>query len=625
MKRRGILRFGTTLAALTGASAISAANAYSAQAAPGDKNPSGTTSYVPIAEKGAASGVATLGVDSKIPLNQVPDLSTRFVPAGEPRPAVGIAFGITFATDPAWGMKADANTTSTDNGPKLQAILDYAAANYAATGAGLTIIAPGGDYGFATTVNLPVGPKIKIEGEDINPVGAAGVRGTRFRRKGSFTGQILRGVGTSGGYDASGRIRIWLKNIEFNGTNKAGTLVELARVSDSMIEHCRFFSNVGVGLRASEWFNSHIGHTYFHQLGNGRSSPAVLLDSPGPMVSGGAGGNTIHIIGCEWEGNTGTDLRITSNDASYSNGQDWTLAVLVTNCKMERNTGDYPLIDLDRVGDFHMSDSFLHLGPGCIAPHLEMKGTAVQPSRPVKISNTSFSGNKWTGTAVGGASGAPYFIDLTTGELLLANVSMNGSPTKAFIHIGPSVPPGSVRLTNVPVSEPSKLLHDERPGSTLNLGSVEVPARYVQQGSTAVAPTLTADQVVYKMLPAVKTDWLGSVTIPSDAATGRPIRIRVLWYTPGTGGNVRLEARAKPGLQGGSTTVSTAAEMQAVLVTAPATASQMVQTTFTFAATANPGQVVPVTLSRNGADATDTLIGFDVRIFQVELRYERAF
>jgi hypothetical protein len=169
------------------------------------------------------------------------------------------------------------------------------------------------------------------------------------------------------------------------------------------------------------------------------------------------------------------------------------------------------------------------------------------------------------------------------------------------------------------------LLHDERPGSTLNLGSVEVPARYVQQGSTAVAPTLTADQVVYKMLPAVKTDWLGSVTIPSDAATGRPIRIRVLWYTPGTGGNVRLEARAKPGLQGGSTTVSTAAEMQAVLVTAPATASQMVQTTFTFAATANPGQVVPVTLSRNGADATDTLIGFDVRIFQVELRYERAF
>lgn len=280
LQRRGILKFETLITALTGASAVSAVGASGASAAPGDKNQ--TTSYVPIAEKGAASGVATLDAGAKIPSAQLPDMSGSYVSAAEPRPAVGLAFGVTLATDPAWGMKADANTTSTDNGPKLQAILDYAAANYAATGAGLTIVAPGGDYGFATTVNLPVGPKIKIEGEDINPVGSTGVRGTRFRRKGSFSGQILRGVGTTGGDDSSGRIRIWLKDIEFNGTSKTGTLVELARVSDSTVEHCRFFANVGVGLRASEWFNSHINFCYFHQLGSGRAAPSVLLDSPGP-------------------------------------------------------------------------------------------------------------------------------------------------------------------------------------------------------------------------------------------------------------------------------------------------------------------------------------------------------
>jgi hypothetical protein len=552
-------------------------------------------------------------------------LNATFVPSAEPRPAVGLAFGVTFGTDAAWGMKPDANTTSTDNGPKLQAILDYAATNYAATGAGLTIILPGGDYGFATTANLPVGAKIKLEGEDINPVSATGVRGTRFRRKGSFTGQIIRGVGTTGGYDASGRVRVWLKNIEFNGTNKTGMLVELARVSDSTIEGCRFFNNVGVGLRASEWFNSHIRFTYFHQLGNGRTSPAVLMDSPGPLVATGAGGNTIHMIGCEWEGNTGTDLRITSNDGTYAAGQDWTLAVLLTNCKLERNSGDYPLIDLDRVGDFHLSDSFLHLGPDCTGTHIEIKGAAVQPSRPIKISNTSISGSKWDGTSVSGAAVVPYFIDITAGELLLSNVSMNGSPSTAFIHAGSAVNVNAVRMSNVIVTDRSKLIFDERSGSTTNLGSVEVPARYVQQGSTVIAPTLSADQVVYKMLQSVRTDWCGNVTVPSDASNGRPIRVRVLWYSPGTSGNVRLEAKAKPGVQGGSTTVATAAETQPVVVAVPATANQLMQTTFTFAATASPGQIVPITLSRNGGDATDTLTGNDIRIYQVELRYERSF
>ncbi|WP_247042175.1 right-handed parallel beta-helix repeat-containing protein [Arthrobacter rhizosphaerae] len=50
--------------------------AQSAAAAPGDKNP--PVSYVPLAEKGAASGVATLDVESKIPPAQLPDLSRTY-------------------------------------------------------------------------------------------------------------------------------------------------------------------------------------------------------------------------------------------------------------------------------------------------------------------------------------------------------------------------------------------------------------------------------------------------------------------------------------------------------------------------------------------------------------------
>lgn len=76
VKRRRLLRFGTLLTAFTGASAISALDANSANAGPGDKNP--PTNYVPITEKGAASGVATLDVGMKVPVSQIPDLSNSY-------------------------------------------------------------------------------------------------------------------------------------------------------------------------------------------------------------------------------------------------------------------------------------------------------------------------------------------------------------------------------------------------------------------------------------------------------------------------------------------------------------------------------------------------------------------
>lgn len=67
IQRRGLFRFGTLITAFTGASAISGLAANSAQAAEGD-------TYVPVAEKGAAFGVATLDLESKIPAGQLPDL-----------------------------------------------------------------------------------------------------------------------------------------------------------------------------------------------------------------------------------------------------------------------------------------------------------------------------------------------------------------------------------------------------------------------------------------------------------------------------------------------------------------------------------------------------------------------
>ncbi len=65
VRRRRFLTSGTLIAAFTGVSTVSGIATNKAYAAPGDKTP--PAAYVPLAEKGVASGVATLGADAKVP------------------------------------------------------------------------------------------------------------------------------------------------------------------------------------------------------------------------------------------------------------------------------------------------------------------------------------------------------------------------------------------------------------------------------------------------------------------------------------------------------------------------------------------------------------------------------
>ncbi|WPU08580.1 glycosyl hydrolase family 28-related protein [Pseudarthrobacter oxydans] len=76
LKRRILLRIGTLMTAISGAAAISTMGSGIGNAAPGDKTQ--PMNYVPIAEKGAAMGVATLDIASKLPISQIPDLSSAY-------------------------------------------------------------------------------------------------------------------------------------------------------------------------------------------------------------------------------------------------------------------------------------------------------------------------------------------------------------------------------------------------------------------------------------------------------------------------------------------------------------------------------------------------------------------
>ena len=82
MQRRRLLRFGTWLAALSSASALTAASAESARA----ETSTSPTIYLPITEKGSPSGVASLDMNAKLLTTQLPDLSSTI--------AAGVAKGV---------------------------------------------------------------------------------------------------------------------------------------------------------------------------------------------------------------------------------------------------------------------------------------------------------------------------------------------------------------------------------------------------------------------------------------------------------------------------------------------------------------------------------------------------
>lgn len=87
LKRRELFRIGSLVTAFTGFSAVSGLGvAGAAAAASNEKSPPGT--FVPVTEKGAASGVATLDLDSRIPMGQLPDISATYVRKSELSPNV---------------------------------------------------------------------------------------------------------------------------------------------------------------------------------------------------------------------------------------------------------------------------------------------------------------------------------------------------------------------------------------------------------------------------------------------------------------------------------------------------------------------------------------------------------
>jgi hypothetical protein len=251
---------------------------------------------------------------------------------------------------------------------------------------------------------------------------------------------------------------------------------------------------------------------------------------------------------------------------------------------------------------------------------VEQKGAAVIPARANGFSNCEFSGSTVSGTTEGNIAAVPYFIDMTVGEMLLSNVSMNGDPTTAFVHVGAGVGLNALRMSNVTPNKPAKLLFDERPGSLYGYGSIPLTPAV-----SDVAPIVSVNRPIWILADgATNGITYAAVPIPADAQDRLPVTVRVTWYSDSATGNAQLVA----GLRSLAVTgedITVGQTDVAATVTVPATANRTTTTTFTSpTVTATPGgRLIALWLRRLGTDAADTTTG-GIRILSAELLYRRA-
>ncbi|MGK5737278.1 glycosyl hydrolase family 28-related protein [Micromonospora sp. URMC 103] len=494
----------------------------------------------------------------------------------------------------AYGAKGDG---ATDDTAAIQAAVNAAAA----VGGGEVRLGRG-TYLVGGTITLPIDTPIALRGEGIEHIG--GAKGTTLKRGFGSTAPVISGVGV--GNAGNQRIHVEITDMSINGGGLAGTVVKLEQVNTSLIRNVRISDAPATLLRAVQWWNSWLDKVVFNDGGSGTASPACQLV---------ADNNTVRLTDCEWEANGGTDLHVEG------------IAVLVSSPKLERDSGNFPLVNLLNAGTVQITGGFLHLGPGATGTHVVQSGTVV-PSRPNGIVNCQLSGSRESAGVEADFAVVPYFVDVQAGDMLLSNVSMNGDPTSAFVHAASGLGVNSLRLRNVAVNRPAKLLLDDRVGSVYGLGSIPlVPAilnAAVSGGGTAVILESSVNRPIWRHPDGSTSNVLyGTVPIPPDAANNRPVRIRLLWYCDVAVGAIRYLVGVRALSPSGDDITVGQTDFPAT-VTVPATANRTTTTTVTTTVNVVPGaRWVAVLLQRLGGDAADTCTG-SMRVLGVELLYERA-
>lgn len=484
VKRRGLLRFGTIITAFTGASAISLFQGSSAQAGPGDKNPS--VNYVPISEKGVASGVATLDIESKVPQAQLPDLSAAFasLPNNGKR-AVGQGELMTSVRE----YGATGNGTSDDT----------ASIKAAWSASGGNIYFPEGTYVFN-------GPSLGTTGIT-RPV----VRGAGIARTLIMLGAGIRLIDT-----AAGILNLTLENLMtrggagvFRSTRTSGSVCGTYVVRDCEFEG---YTAAAIESNSSDMPYWKISRTYFEGA-NQTTSIGVALSglSDGTIIEGCAfvknrihaklrdGGNNAHIANCDFIRFTGSeglpriDIWIVPRSAAVNSGAGFTIKESKLGSENLHPT-DKRVVYADESGGETNAERF---------PVLDT------------ASSGYITGHEIAGVMLGGATGAAHPLVYSTTPNIRASRYMN-------ITLQGSKPAHIVQFLNAPGA------------SIYNSGNVIGPVTGEDLGVDFVQPPEPSNASGVFSLNDPNHVWGGKHIQRATAASGDPVGYKSIFRSTDT-------------------------------------------------------------------------------------------
>ena len=349
------------------------------------------------------------------------------------------------------------------------------AINTVATAGGGAVYFPPGDYvvngGLTVAAEKPT--RLIGAGMALNSNGSAPWPTRLIRKTGTTT--ILSAVGSSPN-------RVWLEvcDMEFRGSGTAGMLVDVQVGNSVQFHSVRFAGASATGLRMRNVFNASGSHLRWQSCGAGTASPACVFD--GVSFAQGGGSNTVQWDDLQFEGNGGTDLKLTGNATNDVNTVS--SEIQMSQVKMEGGTAGAsgcPYIDLDYSQSCKFSDVVIatHGGRGT--------GPPLRKSHPYGAGRADMFVNL-TIDNVGDTF--TYGIDHIKAALQLENVTILGASTAA-IRVRSSVSPIDLKLGKLFTNVARAVLDERTAVPTVASAATITPPRERYVSVTGSAPITT--------------------------------------------------------------------------------------------------------------------------------------
>ena len=619
------------------------------------------------------------GVPSIATAADVPDLSGTYALVAEP---VGAAAQVT-ATDAdtkantvLYAASFGLSTASSDNTAAMNSFLTALG-----TGPQRVGIVPAGTFNFTGTINAwPLGKVCTIKGQGWG--GAGGLYGTRFIRT-SGTQPLAVFAGSAD--DTAHRVLVDIQDIEFNGSDLGGVMVQIQRAYHSRLANVRFAHNEGgIGLQCTNWNDcpsagaiiveycggtgSITGTTNATTTISGISSftnimqgtilagsglqtgMTVVSTNPGagtlvvdrPASTSVSAGtitwiNPAHV----WDstvGDTGGNTAVVDiAEARYQANYGTDLRVTGDiNVSQPSNDIKYGLLSLEGTGagTSGSPDTYpyidLDYAQNCHFPATHISIPTGRACVAVVQQNGASTGPRTNSFGsltcdVAGVNGPQFIVDHGQGTLYIASLNAPSGTlwSNALINIRSSVGASRFHIGHINHLSPN-------PYQGFIVDARTVPEDLskgrinLQRVSGAMGTATLGNYTVFTAANGVDTNDAFEVAIPYDADPNGQVRLRLLWTGTVSNSAQNVFWRAAMIVVNTGSLVSTGATTYDMIVAAPGTLATLTETKWTAGPTATPGATIGISLQRHGTNAGDTYTGTTQRV-AAEIVYDRRF